>query len=283
MEFIKAIIISFVQGITEFLPISSSGHILLLKQLLNFEVESNLFDIVVHFGTLIAVVVFFWREIVELVCGVFKKETHSKLFDTTISQKNMLKIWLVMIIAIIPAGVVGLLLDDFLDTKFNDMGNVKFVLLGVFFLITAVILLLTKFIKKEKTSRLYEISFVQAIIVGVSQAFAILPGVSRSGTTISAGLACGIDKEDAGRFSFLLSIPVILAAFLLKVLKVCLSSGNTEVVNIPLLLTALVVSAVVGYFALKFLFKILSSSKFWTFAIYMIVPATISFILFFVK
>ena len=250
---------------------------------MEFEVDSNLFDIVVHFGTLIAVFIFFWREIVELVCGVFKKETHSTLFDMDLTRKEMLKIWGLLIVAIIPAGIVGLLLDDFLDEKFTNLGNIKFIILAVLFLITAVILFLTKFIKKENPVPLYKITFKQAIIVGISQAFAVLPGISRSGTTISAALVSGVDKKDAGRFSFLLSIPVIMAAFLLKILKLLISNEAMEQVNFPVLSISLIVSAVVGYFALKFLFKILSSSKFWTFSIYMFVPFFVCIFLYFFK
>ncbi|MBR3732473.1 MAG: undecaprenyl-diphosphate phosphatase [Spirochaetales bacterium] len=281
MEILKATLIAVIQGITEFLPISSSGHIILMKQLLGFEIDSNLFDIVVHFGTLISVVIFFRVEIAELICGVFRRQTDSKLFNKTFSQSDILKIWLYMIIAIIPAGIVGLLLDDFLDTKFTELGNVRFIILGCLFAVTAVILLSTKFIKSSKNTNLYEISWVQALLVGVAQAFAVLPGISRSGTTITAGIAVGMNKEDAGRFSFLLSIPVIAAAFMLKILKLALN-GVSEAVNIPLLITALAVSALVGFFALKFLFKILSSKRFWVFSIYMIVPIVVSFVLYFV-
>ncbi|MBP5705796.1 MAG: undecaprenyl-diphosphate phosphatase, partial [Spirochaetales bacterium] len=189
MDFLKATLIAIIQGITEFLPISSSGHIILMKQLLGFEIDSNLFDIVVHFGTLISVVIFFRTEIAELCCGVFRKETKSKLFQQTFSQTDILKIWLYMIIAIIPAGIVGLLLDDFLDEKFSAMGNIRFLILGGLFFITALILLSTKFIQSSKNTNLYKISWYQALIVGVCQAFAVLPGISRSGTTITAGIA----------------------------------------------------------------------------------------------
>ena len=281
MEFFKATLIAIIQGITEFLPISSSGHIILMKQLLGFEIDSNLFDIVVHFGTLISVVIFFRVEIAELICGVFRKQTDSKLFNKSFSQSDILKIWLYMIIAIIPAGVVGLLLDDFLDEKFSAMGNIRFLILGILFCITALILLSTKFIKSSKNTNLYEISWIQALLVGIAQAFAVLPGISRSGTTITAGIAVGMNKEDAGRFSFLLSIPVIAAAFLLKILKMIIN-GVSETVNFPILITALAVSALVGFFALKVLFKILSSKKFWAFSLYMAVPIVISFVLYFV-
>ncbi len=283
MDLIKAIIISFVQGVTEFLPISSSGHIMLFKEIFNFEVESNLFDIVVHFGTLIAVVIFFWQEITELVCGVFTKQTNSKLFKTTLERNQIFKIWGMIIVGIIPAGVVGLLLDDFLDKKIPTLGNIRFLMLGCFFIITGCILLSTRFVKTKSSVRLYQMTFVQALYVGISQAFAILPGISRSGTTISAGVVAGIDKEDAGRFSFILSIPIIAAAFLLKILKILIKGEAVAQTGFGTLAVSMVVSAIVGYFALKVLFKILSSSKFWIFSIYMVIPAVTSFVLFFVK
>ena len=187
-----------------------------------------------------------------------------------------------MIIAIIPAGVVGLFLDDLLDDKFSNIGDVKYLILGILFLIKGVLLLSTIFLNKQEHGRkLFSITIFQSILVGLFQALAVLPGISRSGSTISAGLLVGIEKKDAGRFSFLLSIPLILADFLLKIIKILRNDNYSDNINALTLIIGLVVSGIVGYFSLRILFRILSKGKFWVFAIYMVIPAAVSFIIFF--
>lgn len=278
METLKVIIISIVQGITEFLPVSSSGHILLLKNLLNLEIDMT-FDIAIHMGTLIAVVIFFRKEIMELIKGVFADKIESQLFKATLYRKDVLKIWGLFIVATIPGGLAGLFLEKRLDWTPSTMPGVFFFILAALFLATGGFLLLTLVIKRKKTTDIVNMNFLQAFFIGCFQALAILPGISRSGSTISASLYSGLNKEDTGRFSFLLSIPLILAAFLLKVVKMFENRMIYDFQYIFNLVIGLIVSAIIGYISLKCLISMIRKGKIWFFSLYLIVPITISVIL----
>jgi len=219
MDIIKAIVISIVQGITEFLPISSSGHILLLKRLFNFEVNDNTFDIVVHFGTIIAVIIYFRKEIYELIKALFVEKVNSALFEKVISRKDAIKLWICMIVANIPAGIVGIFFDEYLETIFGTLGEIVFLILSGLFLYTAILLFSTSVLRNKGKKDFFSISYLDAAIIGIFQAIAVLPGISRSGSTISSATFMGVESKDAGRFSFLISIPLILGAFLFKIIK----------------------------------------------------------------
>lgn len=281
MELLKVIFISVIQGIAEFLPISSSGHILLFKRILGLDFDIS-FDLTIHFGTLLAVILVYRNDIAELVKGLFCKEIESKTFGRTLKRSEIAHIYLVFIIATIPAGCAGLLLKDIIDSCFVIDNSKIFFLLALFFIYTALILTLSSRIKKEKTTLIDKMSIKQALIVGFFQAIAVLPGVSRSGSTISGGLFCGVDKKDAGRFSFLLSIPLILAAFLLEV-KDFISGDLTLAPDKALCYIAgLIVSFAVGYISLKLLLKMIQNGKMGFFSLYLIIPAAVSIALGFV-
>lgn len=281
MELLKVIFISVIQGIAEFLPISSSGHILLFKRILGLDFDIS-FDLTIHFGTLLAVILVYRNDIAELVKGLFCKEIESKTFGRTLKRSEVAHIYLVFIIATIPAGCAGLLLKDVIDSCFVIDNSKIFFLLALFFIYTALILTLSSRIKKEKTTLIDKMSIKQALIVGFFQAIAVLPGVSRSGSTISGGLFCGVDKKDAGRFSFLLSIPLILAAFLLEV-KDFISGDLTLAPDKALCYIAgLIVSFAVGYISLKLLLKMIQNGKMGFFSLYLIIPAAVSIALGFV-
>lgn len=281
MELLKVIFISVIQGIAEFLPISSSGHILLFKRILGLDFDIS-FDLTIHFGTLLAVILVYRNDIAELVKGLFCKEIESKTFGRTLKRSEVAHIYLVFIIATIPAGCAGLLLKDIIDSCFVIDNSKIFFLLALFFIYTALILTLSSRIKKEKTTLIDKMSIKQALIVGFFQAIAVLPGVSRSGSTISGGLFCGVDKKDAGRFSFLLSIPLILAAFLLEV-KDFISGDLTLAPDKALCYIAgLIVSFAVGYISLKLLLKMIQNGKIGFFSLYLIIPAAVSIALGFV-
>ncbi|MCH5150420.1 MAG: undecaprenyl-diphosphate phosphatase [Spirochaetales bacterium] len=281
MELLKVIFISVIQGIAEFLPISSSGHILLFKRILGLDFDIS-FDLTIHFGTLLAVILVYRNDIAELVKGLFCKEIESKTFGRTLKRSEVAHIYLVFIIATIPAGCAGLLLKDVIDSCFVIDNSKIFFLLALFFIYTALILTLSSRIKKKKTTLIDKMSIKQALIVGFFQAIAVLPGVSRSGSTISGGLFCGVDKKDAGRFSFLLSIPLILAAFLLEV-KDFISGDLTLAPDKALCYIAgLIVSFAVGYISLKLLLKMIQNGKIGFFSLYLIIPAAVSIALGFV-
>lgn len=278
MQYLKAIIIAIIQGITEFLPISSSGHILLLKNLLNFEVESNFYDIVIHFGTLIAVIFYYKKEIYELITGLFKKEINSSFLGGTIKRGEIIKVWLLFIVATIPAGITGFFLDDLFEQSEFFLSKNVFLFLTISFSITTIFLLLTLFIKHKKERDIKSLSFLQAIIIGLFQSIAVLPGISRSGSTISAGIYTGLKRESAGSFSFIMSIPLITGAFLLKIIKFIKNYQPADISNIGSIIAGFFVAIITGYISLKLLIGIIKNGKLWMFSIYMLVPIIISFI-----
>jgi undecaprenyl-diphosphatase len=242
MSSLQGLILAFVQGITEFLPVSSSGHLNLLQHL--FGLKSSLtFDIFLNTATLFSVLFFFRNKI-------------KYFFD------NLLYI----IIGSIPAGLVGVLFKKQIAIIFADVK-----LLPYFFLVTAIFLLITKFLlpKSEK------LDVKKALIIGFFQAAAILPAVSRSGSTIFAGLLMGLSTIEAFNFSFCLFIPASIGAIVLD-LKDLTISGTFFT---PVYLLSFIITAIVGYFALSVLKKILAGGKFWYFGIYLLILSLLSFFL----
>lgn len=279
MKYLKAIIIAVIQGITEFLPISSSGHILLFKNILKFEVENNFYDIVLHFGTLIPVIFYYRKEIYDLIKGLFQKETNSSTFlGGEVTRREVIRIWILFIVATIPAAISGFFLDDFFEESDFFLSKNIFLFLTVSFLITAVLLLLTIFIKTKKDTDIRNISLFQAVFIGIFQSIAVIPGVSRSGSTISAAIFTGVKRTDAGTFSFLMSIPLISGAFLLKVIKFIKNYKPSDIDNIEAIIIGFFVSIIIGYISLKLLITLIKNGKFWIFSIYMFLPIIISFI-----
>lgn len=236
---IKVIFLGIIQGLTEFLPISSSGHLAILENFMGIE-EPVTITAFLHLGTFLATLLFFRKEIIEIVSGLFKKE----------SEK--IKYIFYIIIGNIPIVVFALLFRDFIEATFVDIR-----LVIIFLGITGVVVLLTSIMKKGEK----QISLISALIVGIGQMFAVFPGLSRSGLTISAGLYAKIKPEESFRFSFLLSIPAVFGANLLE-LKEVTQWGN------PLeLLIGLIISFISGYIALKILRKLVQR-WFYLFGIY---------------
>ncbi|SMD35911.1 undecaprenyl-diphosphatase [Reichenbachiella faecimaris] len=198
MTFIEALILGIIQGLTEFLPVSSSGHLELGTYFLGVQSEDNLlFSIILHGATACSTVVIFRKDIFEIFKGIFKFEwNESTKFATMI------------VLSMIPVGIVGVFFEDQIESLFG--GNI--LLVGMMLLITAALLAFTYFSKKNEGS----ITFKNSIIIGLAQAIAIMPGISRSGSTISTALLLGVNKEKAARFSFLMVLPPILGAMLLK-------------------------------------------------------------------
>ncbi|MCU0642332.1 MAG: undecaprenyl-diphosphate phosphatase [archaeon] len=228
--YFAALIIAIVQGLTEWLPVSSSGHLVLFERMLDFE-SSIAFNVALHFGTLLAVISYFWGDLIEIAKDFFS-------FD--FNRKNA-KLALLLIIATIPAALIGLIFRDFLEGAFLSLGGVAF---G--FLITATILFIVScdFGKARKKG---EFGYLESLFVGVAQAVAILPGISRSGATLSAGIFFGLNEKEAVRFSFLMAIPVILGATILE-----FGVGSSFS---PQLVFATLVSFLVGLIAIHFMLK----------------------------
>ena len=252
---IETTILAVLQGIAEFLPISSSGHLVLGKALLGVKEPGIRLDIFLHVGTLFAIAAFYWRVIWRIL----------REYD----WKYVAKI----VVSAIPAGVIGVLFKDQLEEFFSSPHAV-----GAALLFTGIILLATKVLPKGER----EVSFLGAIVMGVAQAVAILPGVSRSGMTLAAARASKIEAAKSAEFSFLMSAPPIAGAALLEVLKAmkenCPNCPSTETAW-PLVIYGGVLAAVVGYFSLAFLLKALKSDRFWMFGPYCLLAGGITLIL----
>jgi undecaprenyl-diphosphatase len=243
MSFFQAVFLAIVQGLTEFLPISSSGHLVIFQKLFGFEKPPVVFDILVHVGTLGAVFIFFRREILALV------------------TKKGCKLLSLLVIGTLPAAVIGFLLEGKTDWFFNLWS-----LVGFAFLLTTLILFSTQLVK-EKNKKIKDLKLLDVLIIGVFQALAILPGVSRSGSTISAGVWQGLEKEEAFNFSFYLAIPAILGALILKFDEL-LRFNPTEFFQG---LVGMIVAGIVGYFSLKTLKDLIRKGKVYLFGFYCLV------------
>jgi undecaprenyl-diphosphatase len=256
---LDALILGILQGLTEFLPISSSGHLVLSQELLGIlqsERQGVLFEVILHLGTLLAILVAYREDLKRLILSLTPAH-----FKDSASDHRLI---LALIIGTIPAGVIGLLFQKQIETIF-ERPIVVCGLLGI----TGVILLLGDRIKR-RTSNLQEVKHSSAFLVGVAQAFAILPGISRSGSTIVAGMALGIRPEEAARLSFLLSIPAVLGAALLQ-FKDWLSADMALDYSISALIAGFLASAIVGYLALQWLLVAVRKRSLGLFGIYCLV------------
>lgn len=248
MTVFEAAVLGLVQGLGEFLPISSSAHLVLVPWLFGWEYAGLTFDVALHVGTLVSVVAFFWQDwLVLLHDGVRRRPTREgRLF------------WY-LVLATIPGAAVGYLLEDQAETIFRTP-----LLIGVLLIIMGVILFMVdKFAPVKKD--LNRVGFSDSMWVGVSQALAIIPGVSRSGITMTAGRLTGMDRETAARFSFLLSTPIIFGAGVMK-----LTELTPADLNLPFI-TGVVVSAVTGFLAIKFLLRYLTRNSFGIFVWYRLI------------
>ena len=261
MDWLQALILGIVQGLTEFLPVSSSGHLVLFQNLFGLKEPELLFDVCVHVGTLIAVVAVFQREIRNILVSLLRiasLKRASGSWRALYDQNEEIRIVALIIAGSIPTALLGLLFKDVVDTVFGSVGIVGWMLL-----VTGTVLWLTR--KTAASGRsLNKTAIRDALIIGLVQGLAIVPGISRSGSTIAVALFLGIDREIAGRFSFLLSIPAILGALVLSFdSSLSHTSMQTEVI-----LLGVFVAAIVGYGALKVLLRLVKKGRIYRFAPY---------------
>ncbi|MGN0176980.1 MAG: undecaprenyl-diphosphate phosphatase [Methanobrevibacter sp.] len=260
MDILQAIIIGIVQGLTEFLPVSSSAHLVFAHNLLN--VESSLaFDVLLHVGTLIAVLWFFRGDIIKMIRswllsigdilqGRFKEGFYNDPYKRLA--------WYV-ILATIPVGIVGILFNDAVESFFEGALYVP----AFFLFVTGTILYLSQRMNSGKIN-MNNISKFESLIMGLGQACAILPGLSRSGTTIAAGLVMGLDKEFAAKFSFILSIPAICGAFVFKLGDL----GASMSINFLPMFIGFIASIIAGYLAIKWMLDLIKNRSLDIFAYY---------------
>lgn len=257
MGILEVLLLGIVQGLTEFIPVSSSGHLVLFQEILGVEQAGLLFDVSLHFGTLVALFLYFWKDIKTIVQGFFAgKQT----------EKNLV---FLLAIATVPGVIAGLLLEEAAATTFRSPQLVM-ITLGLFGL---VMLLAERYAKQLTQNDVNKVSLRQALIIGVAQALAIVPGVSRSGVTISAGLFAGLNRVAAARFSFLLAMPTILGA----TIKVLLSDGALAAIGEQSLQFGLgfLTAFASGLLAIKFLLAFLTNHSLAAFAYYRFVIAAV--------
>ncbi|MBU1953932.1 undecaprenyl-diphosphate phosphatase [Patescibacteria group bacterium] len=257
MDIGYALLLGVLQGVTEFLPISSSGHLVLGESLFHLQVaDLQSFDIAVHFGTLLAIFVYFRKNIGRLLValgGILARKHVEKEDKSLIGY---------LLVGTVPAVLVGLFFGDFIEEGFRGAKSV-----AVMLLVVAVFFVVAEYIKKRRKEA--KIGLVQAVVIGCVQAIAIIPGISRSGSTIGAGLLQGVDREEAARFSFLLGAVAISAATALSLYKA--SKGLLVLPSMEVLGIGIVGSFIAGYLSVSFLMKFLKSHTLHIFSAYLLV------------
>lgn len=252
MSILEAIILGLLQGLTEFIPISSSGHLVLAHQILGIHEMGLVFDVALHFGTMVALVIYFQKDLAKFAASAFKKNNDSRLA------------WL-LAAATIPAAIFGYLLESAAESQFRSVR-----LVGLTMLVFGIIMLAAEYIyrRQEHHDSLENITTKQGLSMGFAQALAIVPGVSRSGSTITMGLLMGLDRVSATRFSFLLGIPIMAGA----VLKVFSDGGVLQAAadQKALFITGVITALLSGLFAIRFMLKFLSRHGLHVFAYYRI-------------
>lgn len=274
MNIFQAIILGIIQGITEFLPISSSGHLVIAPFFLNWQLpakETFIFNVLVQIGTLVAVIFYFRKDLVLIIVDFFKQLLAGTPFATHEARMG----WL-LIVATIPAGLAGLFFADVVEEAFSSP-----LIAGLALLVTAVLMILAETIS-QKIGDERDITFLTALLMGVMQILAMFPGVSRSGSTISGGMMRHLRREAAGKFSFLMSIPIMLAAGVLSTYQMV-----TEVPDLgaflPIMAIGFLTAMVVGYIAIRWLLKFLVSNSLIYFSVYCILLGSITILVWSVK
>lgn len=259
IELLKFILLAVIQGISEVLPISSSGHLQIVQEILGMDTSSLTVSIFLHLGSLVAMIVFY-RKLVFSTVGnaakyVFKSSERNE------KNKNALKLLFMIVIACIPAGLIGVLFKSKIESIFANT-----IFIGINLIITGILLFLQKYIKGKKT--LDTMNWLDAIIIGLFQAIGILPGISRSGITTIGGKVSKLQDEDAINFAFLLFIPVTLGTGLLEVVDIIKGDLVLSSNDILLYIVGIIISGLVTYIALSLLLKIIKKGKLHYFAYY---------------
>ena len=267
MEIVAAIILGIIQGLTEFLPISSSAHLILVPWFFGWDPEGILFDVSLHVGTAIAVIAFFWKDWLllarEAIAGVMEKNI--------LGNVHRKMAWL-LVVATIPAGVIGLLFEDVVEDVLRSP------LITVFTLVIFGLLLYFAEKKSRQNRKLDSYTWTDAILIGCAQAVALIPGVSRSGITITTAMLRDSDRTSAARFSFLLSTPIIVGAGLLKMVELIRTMdapATAPLVSWPVLAVGVIAAAITGFLCIKFFLKYLVSNSFRPFVIYRLLLAVV--------
>lgn len=254
MSWLETLILGIVQGLTEFLPVSSSGHLEIGHALLGTSGEDNLsFAVLVHAATVLSTLVVLWREVAQLFVGTFTTPKWNKDKDYVAK----------ILVSMIPVFIVGIFFKDEVEALFGN----GLLLVGVCLLITAALLALSEWLQKKRQSKGHEVGYKDAFIIGIAQACAVLPGLSRSGTTIATGLLCGVKKESMAQFSFLMVLIPIMGEALLDGIKIIQGEVTSELELIPAIV-GFVAAFVTGCLACRFMIEVVRRQRLLWFAIY---------------
>jgi undecaprenyl-diphosphatase len=252
----QAILLGILQGLTEFLPVSSSGHLVLIPHILNWPDPGLFMDAMMHTGTMIAILAYFMEDLLRLLRAAF-----GSLKSKTLADPDARLAW-GLALGTLPAAIIGFLLEDWFESLFANP-----VAAASFLLVTALLLILSEYIG-TKTRPIKSLSWFEALLIGFAQTLAIAPGISRSGATISAGLFLGIRREDAARYSFLLSVPIMLGVTAYNLLK--LVTGTAISPPLGIVAVGTLAAALSGYVAITGLLALVRRSSLWPFAVYCI-------------
>lgn len=269
IELIKVIFLGIVEGITEWLPISSTGHMILVDEFINLNVSTtfkDMFFVVIQLGAILAVVTLY-----------FKKLNPFSPTKSKVEKKDTWTIWIKILIACVPAGVIGILFDDFLDEYLHTpiVIAATLIIYGILFIIIEI----WNKNRNAKITHIKDISYMTAFIIGVAQVLSLIPGTSRSGATILAAILLGTSREVAAEFTFYLAIPVMFGASLLKLVKFGFAFTSQELI---VLIVGMVVAYVVSIIAIKFLMQYIKKNDFKAFGVYRIVLGIIVLLYFLV-
>jgi undecaprenyl-diphosphatase len=270
MEILEAIVIGIVQGLTEFLPVSSSAHLIILPRILGWDdslINSAEFVVMLHMGTLAALLAYFWRDVIDLLRAAW-----AALRERSVAGDPQRKLAVVLLLSVIPAALIGFLLEDWVDTFFRESILVVPVILAV----GAGILWLAERVGTRDRG-LDRAEYADGIVIGLAQAMALIPGISRSGVTLAAGLFRGLEREAAARFAFLMGIPIIAGAGLWKVRSI--ATGGAGDVDLAVLAAGVIAAALSGFLAISLLLRYLRTHSLGIFIAYRLVAAAVFMVL----
>ena len=270
MTILQSVVLGIIQGLTEFLPISSSGHLVFVPKIFGWVDQGLSFDVIVHLGSLVAVLIYFRKILFKIIIGFFSFKTNDP------ELQNSKKLGWLIILTIIPAGIIGLLFGDWIENNLRSS-----LVIGVGLIFWGLVLYFAEMYQKKKISgqqTIEQVGWKKALFIGCAQAIALIPGTSRSGITMTAGLFSKLDKKLAAEFSFLMSVPIIVLAGGLNLLEL-IQKGLGDL-NLTVLFAGFVAAAMSGFIAITGLMKIIQKWSFKPFVIYRIVVGILILIFF---
>lgn len=272
IEVLKSVLLGIVEGITEWLPISSTGHMILVDELFTLNVSDSfkdLFFVVIQLGAILAVIILFWNKIWPFHKKVSAPDGKNNLWNNYVYSDKII-LWVKILIASVPAAIIGFAFDDMIDEMLT--GKYRAIIIASTLIIYGILFIIIESIKLPiKTKGTDKISYKQSLLFGVFQALAIIPGTSRSGSTILGGRLLGCDRETAAEYSFFMSIPAMLGGSAIKTLKFVLEGQAMSTTEILVLAVGTVVAFLVSVFAIKFLMSYIKKHDFKIFGIYRII------------